>query len=143
MPITGIGTKFRRWNSTLTVWEELSEIKSIEGPSMSRETIDTTTLNTSGGYRTFIAGFRSAGTISLTMNFTRDAFDHMKADFESDVIQNYEIILPDTENTSLEFEGLVTETPLSIPEGLVSMNCKIQISGPVTVESGSGPSVTA
>jgi len=139
MPNAGVGTKFRRW--TAGAWADISEITNITGPGMTRATIDTTALDTTGGYRTFIAGFKNPGTVTLTMNFTRDGYETMKNDFESDTLQNYEIILPDDENTTFEFEGLVTELPLTIPpDDKITCDVTIQISGEVTLESGSGPS---
>lgn len=144
MAISGIGTLFRRWNSTTGEWENIAEINNINGPGMSRNTIDTTALDTEGGYMTFIAGLRDPGTITMPMNFTRDGYEQMKEDFESDTPQNYEIVLPDADTTSLEFEGLVTELPLTIPpEDKVTIDVTIQISGQVTLESGSGPSAGA
>lgn len=141
MAITGKGTQFRRWNSGTGQWDSIAEINNITGPGMSRGTIDTTALDTVGGYRTFIAGFRNPGTVVLAMNFTRDTYEQMKLDFESDDPQSYEIILPDDDNTTLEFEGLVTELPLTIPpDDKVTVNVTIQISGGVESESGSGPS---
>lgn len=141
MAISGVGAQFRRWNSIDGAWETIAEINNITGPGMSRETIDTTALDTSGGYRTFIAGFRDSGTITMSMNFTRDGYETMKDDFEDDNAQNYEIILPDSDTTSLEFEGLVTECPLTIPpDDKITMDITIKISGQVTLESGSGPS---
>lgn len=144
MAIAGVGTEFRRWNSGTAVWDAIAEINSIEGPGMTRDVIDTTALDTTGGYRTFITGFRNAGTITLEMNFTRDGYDTMKADFESDSEQQYELIFPDAATTSIEFFGLVTELPLSTPtDDKVTMTVVIQISGQTTVESGSGPSAGA
>lgn len=138
----GVGTKFRRWDTTAGEWEEIAEINSIEGPGKSRDTIDVTSLDSTGGYREFITGFRNPGTVTLTMNFTRETYDLMNDDFESDTAANYEIILPDAEETTLEFEGLVTELPLSIPaDDKVTVNVTIQISGQVTVNSGSAASV--
>jgi len=138
--IAGVGTKFRRWDGS--VWQDIAEINSITGPSMSRDTIDVTSLDSTGGYREFIAGFRDAGTITLAMNFSRETFELMKSDFESDDLQNYEIILPDEEETSLEFEGLVTELPLTIPaDDKVTADVTIKISGQVVVNSGSAGSV--
>ena len=140
--VAGVGTKFRRWNTSTGVWEDIAEINSITGPSMSRDTIDVTSLDSTGGYREFITGFRNAGTVALAMNFTRDTYDLMKLDFESNTLVNYEIILPDVEETTLEFEGLVTELPLSIPaDDKVTADVTIQISGQVTVNSGSAASV--
>ncbi len=143
MAIAGVGTEFRRWNSSTGLWVAVAEINNITGPGMSRDTIDTTALDTAGGYRTFITGLRNPGTLTLNMNFTRDGYDTMLADFEDDTVQNYEIVLPDGDSTSIEFEGLVTELPLTIPEAKVGMDVTIQISGQPTIESGSGPSAGA
>jgi len=118
---------------------EIAEINSITGPGMSRDTIDVTSLSSTGGYREFITGFRNAGTVVLAMNFTRSTYDLMKDDFESDVARNYEILLPDDEATSLEFEGLVIDLPLTIPaDDKITVNVTIQISGQVVINSGSG-----
>lgn len=135
--VSGVGTKFRRWDGAN--WDNIAEINSISGPTMSRDTIDVTSLDTTGGYREFITGFRNPGTITLAMNFTRATYDIMKADFESDTRQYYEIYLPDADNTSLEFEGLVTELPLNIPaDDKITADVTIQVSGQVVVNSGSG-----
>jgi len=135
--IAGVGTLFRRW--TDTVWVNIAEINSITGPGMTRDTIDVTSLDSTGGYREFITGFRNAGTITFSMNFTRATYETMLEDFESNDLQNYEIVLPDSENTTLEFEGLVTELPLTIPpDDKVTVDITIQISGPPVLNSGSG-----
>ena len=136
--ISGVGTKFRRWTPG-TGWVDIAEVNSITGPSMSRDTIDVTSLDSVGGYREFITGFRNAGTITLAMNFTNVTYALMKTDFESDTAQNYDLLLPDL--TSLEFEGLVTELPLTVPaDDKITVDVTIQISGQVNLESGSGSS---
>lgn len=135
--VAGVGTKFRRWNGTN--WVDISEITGITGPNKSRDTFDVTSLDSTGGYREFRAGFRDGGTVSLPMNFTRDTYDLMNTDFESDDLQNYEIFLPDDEFTSFEFEGLVTELGIGIPvDDKISADVAIKISGKVVTNSGSG-----
>jgi predicted secreted protein len=141
--VAGVSTRFRRWDSVGEDWEDQAEVNSISGPTMSRDTIDVTSLDSTGGYREFIAGFRNPGTVSLNMNFTRATYEQMKEDFESDDLQNYEIVLPDDEETTLEFEGFVTEVPLDIPaDDKVSANVTIQISGEVTINSGASSGLT-
>jgi predicted secreted protein len=137
--IAGVGTRFQRWSGS--AWVAIAEINSITGPSMSRDTIDVTSLDSTGGYREFITGFRNAGTVVLAMNFTRDTYEQMKNDFESNTIQNYQIDLPDVENTSLDFEGLVTELPLTIPaDDKVTADVTIQVTGRVYISSGGSTS---
>ena len=137
MAVAGVGAQFRRWSGT--AWASIAQVRNITGPTMSRATYDTTALDTTGGYRTFITGFRDPGTVSFSMNFNRDGYDLMKTDFEASTAVNYEIVLPDTDKTSFEFAGLVTELPLTIPtDDLISCDITIKISGTVEVESGSG-----
>jgi len=137
LAVAGVGTEFRRWNGS--AWTQLAEINSITGPTMTRDFIDVTSLDSTGGYREFITGFRDAGTISLAMNFTRDSYDIFQDDFESPDAHYYEIVLPDVENTTLEFAGLVTEIPLTIPtDDKITADVTIKISGPVVLNSSSG-----
>jgi predicted secreted protein len=136
--IAGVGTHFRRYD-TSSGWADVAEINSITGPGMTRDFIDVTSLSSVGGYREFIAGFRDGGTVTLAMNFTRETYDLMKEDFESDDDVLYEIILPDPDATSLEFMGLVTELPLTIPtDDKVTADVTIKVNGQVTVNSGTG-----
>lgn len=143
--ISGLGTKFLRWDSSAPAgssdWQAIAEIISISGPTMTREFIDVTSLDSTGGYREFIAGFRDGGTVTLNMNFTSATYSIMKDDFEDKDSQFYEIVLPDENSTSFEFEGLVTELPLEIPtDDRVTANVTIKVVGKVEVNSGSGPS---
>lgn len=143
--ISGLGTKFLRWDSSSPAgsadWQAIAEIISISGPTMTREFIDVTSLDSTGGYREFIAGFRDGGTVTLNMNFTSATYSIMKDDFEDRDSQFYEIVLPDENSTSFEFEGLVTELPLEIPtDDRVTANVTIKVVGKVEVNSGSGPS---
>jgi len=134
---SGMGTHFRRFNSTTHKWETIGSITKIGGPDKKRETQDTTALDTVGGYRTFIGGLRDGGSIKLSMIFTRDTYELMNRDFESDVTKDYMITLPDEDRTTFEFSGLVTELPLSVDEKIITADCSIKISGVVSIESGS------
>ena len=124
--ITGQGTIFKRNDVAI------GEINSIDGPTKSRETIEVTRLEDVDGYRQYIAGLREPGTVTLNMNFTRENYDLLNADFESDTIQTYAIELPDEDETVFTFSGFVTELPISIPIGdKITCDVTIQISGKV------------
>ena len=138
--IAGKGIRFRRWDGAGS-WVTIAGISNISGPSSTRDTYDTTAFDTTGGYRTFIGGLRDGGTVSLTMFFQRAEYELFKTDFESDVLQDYEIILPDAENSSFTFEGLVTENNAEMPvDNVITSTVSIKISGVISSESGSGPS---
>lgn len=130
--ISGIGTKFCRWDKTASPaqWVPLAEINNIAGPGKSRETIDVTSLDSVGGYREFIAAIRSGGQVTLSMNFSREGYELMNDDFESDELQQYLIALPDADRTGLEFDGLVMELPINIQVAdKITCDITIQVSG--------------
>ena len=137
MAISGVGTLLRRWSGT--AWAQFAEVNNINGPGFQRDLIETTHLGTTGGYKTFIAGFRDGGEVSFDANFNRDDFELLLADFESDDAVDYEIVLNDSENTSIEFTGLVLNMPLTIPANeKVTMAVTIKVSGAISIDSGSG-----
>lgn len=137
----GVGALFRRWNSTSATWVNVAGINSITGPGLTRDTIETTDLDNTDLYRTFKGAFRDGGSVGLNMKFTEDEYVLLKADFENNTPQNYEIVLDDDVSTSLEFEGLVTELPLDIPaDADITMDVSIKVSGKPVLETGSGPS---
>jgi predicted secreted protein len=127
---SGVGTQFKR-NSVA-----VAEVNSITGPGMTRATIDVTSLDSSGGYREFIPGFRDGGEISLNMNFSLDSYDDLKLDYESETVQSYSIVLGDTNATTFSFSGYVTSISLAVPlDDKVTSDVTIKISGTVTLDS--------
>ena len=137
--IAGVGTLFQRWDGE--EWDTIAEINSIEGPTMDKDNIDVTSLDTAGGYDEFITGFMDGGQLVLNMNFTRSGYEVMKSDFEIDVARDYRIVLPDDEDTTLEFEGLVIEIPLTMEaEDKLTADVTIQVTGEVVVASAGAES---
>lgn len=125
--IAGVGTVFTRGS------EALAEVNSIAGPTMSRNTIDVTSLDSTDGYKEFIAGMRDAGEVTLNMNFSLATYALILADFESDTLQTYTITFADDAGTILAFSGLVTACPFGsiTPDDKVAVDVTIKISGPV------------
>src|SRR5574340_1676046 len=106
-PISGVGVRFMRSDmASSPAFTAIGNINDIDGPNKTRKTIATTALDTLGGYETFIGGFRDGGSITLNMNFTNTTYKLMNDDFESDADRNYEIRIPDTAKTCLQFTAL-------------------------------------
>lgn len=136
--IAGVGTEFKRadTDSSGTTYTAIAEVNSIEGPGMTRETIDVTSLDSTGGYREFITGFRDGGEVRLEMNFERDGYEQMRLDFEDDDVHGYQIVLPDTGATTLDFDAYVTDLPLSIsPDDKITTTVTLKVTGQVTLTS--------
>jgi len=135
--ISGVGALFKRSDMTSSpTFNAIAEINSISGPDKTRDTIDVTSLDSTGGYREFIASFRDAGQVVLEMNFTRNGYLDMNDDFELDTLVDYQIVLPDAGNTTLDFSGLVTDIGLAVPlDDKITSTVTIKISGQVVLSS--------
>ena len=106
--VSGVGTTFKRSNMLSSpTFAAIAEINSIKGPDKKRNVIDVTSLDSTGGYREFIAAFRDGGQVVMDMNFTRDGYDDMNDDFEIETLVDYQIVFPGKIGT-FEFSGLVT-----------------------------------
>lgn len=137
MAISGVGAAFQVGDGQSSEsFSALAEVNSIGGPTMSAETIDTTALDTSGGYRTFIAGFKDGGEVTLGMNFALAGYNTLLTLFDAGTVNNFKIVMPDTGATTFEFAGVVVGLPLDIqPTDKVTVNVTIKISGQVVLST--------
>jgi predicted secreted protein len=135
--IAGVGAQFKRGNGVSPeTFTALAEVNSITGPGMTRDFIDVTSLDSTGGYREFIGGFRDGGTVTLNMNFTLSGYNKMLDDFQDEDSVNYQIVIPDTGATTLTFAAFVTDLPLSItPDDKVTIDVTLKITGAVTLDT--------
>lgn len=129
--VSGIGVIFKRSNmaSSGGIYAAVAEITSIKIGGKKRDMTDVSSFDSTGGYREFIGGFRDGGQVDLSMNFTRDGYDVLNDDFETDTLVDYQIVFPGTIGT-FEFSGFVVSGP-DVDAGLdkVSGSCSIKISG--------------
>ncbi len=135
--MSGVGTSFKRSNMMSTeVFSAIAEVNSIKGPDKKRATIDVTSLDSTGGYREFIPAFRDGGQVVLEMNFTRDGFMAMNDDFETETLVDYQIVLPDTGATTIDFSGFVTDIGIGIPlDDKITCSVTIKVSGEAVMTS--------
>jgi len=141
MGLGGFSTQIRRYDGS---WMEVVGVREADGPGMTRDAIEDTLLNATAGYKTFLPGLRDAGSFSFTIAFDRDEYEEMKADFDTDTACNYEIVLPDTDNTTIELEAFITELGLPIDrEGLIECPMTLKITGNPTINSGSASATPA
>lgn len=112
-------------------------LTSIGGLELSADTIDVTALNSSGGYREFIGGFKDAGELSLEGFFDATAGVGQKElydRFESGVTDDYTITFPLAMKAKWEFKGVVTGFSTSADlEDAVPFSATIKVSGKPTL----------
>ncbi len=114
-------------------------LTSIGGLELSADTIDVTTLDSDGGYREFIAGFKDAGEVSLEGYLKLDEGQQALYDlFESGETEDFTIQFPDNLG-KWEFKGVVTGFSTSADlEDPLSFSATIQVSGKPTLTIGAG-----
>jgi len=133
--IAGLGATFERGDgATSELFTAIAEVLNITGPGLTRDFIDVTNLSSSGGYREFVASFRDGGEYTFTCNFVRAEYDLLLADFENDSAVNYQVVLPDTDTTTIQFTGLLTALPMTVPfDDKVTVDVTIKITGGITI----------
>ena len=130
--VTGVGTKLQRYVNA--AWADVALLFSISGPSITRETIDTTTFDNTDSFRDFITGLRDGGTLSFEMLFTKAGYAAMKTDFLLNAAVAYTITLPDVDSTVITFNGLVTGFPLNVPlADTIKISVTIKVVGDITI----------
>lgn len=135
--VAGVGASFKRGDGASSEeFTAVAEVKNITGPGMSRDFIEVTSLASTGGYREFITGFRDGGELTFSMNFTRDGYDDLLLDFDSDDSRNYQVVLPDAGATTFDFAGFITALPLNIvPDDAITVDVTVKITGQVSMTS--------
>lgn len=131
----------RALGTTLTVdGTAVAGLTSIGGLEQSADTIDVTTLDSDGGYREFITGFKDAGEVSLEgyLNSVPGKGQKELHDlFESGDEGAFVIDFP--EGSSWSFIGVVTGFGTSADlEDPLGFSCTIKVSGKPTFTAATG-----
>lgn len=108
----------------------LTEINGIE---LTADTLDTTTLDSDGGYRQFTGGFKDAGEVTVSGYFEANATNGQKKmydAFEAGGENDFSIEFPVELKAKWGFKGVVTgySTGASL-EDLISFSATVKVSG--------------
>lgn len=110
----------------------VARLSSIGGLDLSADTIDTTTLESDGGYREFIAGFKDAGEVEVEGYFvptTGKGQKELYDLFESGDEEDFTIKFP-RNVAEWEFKGIVVGFSTSADlEDPLSFSASIKVSG--------------
>lgn len=131
MPTVAMGTTLKKGTTAI------ANLTSIDGVGVSADTIETTALDTVGGYRTFVGSLRDAGEVSISGQFTHASHSSLFVDFEDGSLDSYTIEFPDvltTSGTKWTFTAVVTGFSTSVElEDLISFEATLKISGKPTL----------
>lgn len=110
----------------------VAELSSISGLDLSADTIDVTSLDSNGGYRDFIGGFKDGGEVSITGFFNPGDVGQsaIYTAFEAGTRDQYAIIFPAALGAEWDFAGVVTKfTTGAQLEDAVSFDATIKVAG--------------
>lgn len=124
----------------------IAELTSIGGLELSKDTIETTTLD-SDGWRTFIGGLKDAGEVSISGYFNpadKNGQVAMYNAFNDDSVLDYKIIFPPTMGAQWGFQGIVTafSTGAELEDG-ISFEGTIKVTGKPTLGLTASTGLTA
>ncbi len=132
----GLGTKLKMGSTAIA---GLTEIGGLE---LSADTIDVTTLDSDGGYKEFIGGFKDAGEVSLSGFFdpeTGNGQTELHSAFESGEAKAFIIEFPASLGAKWAFDGVVTGFKTSTGvEDPIKFEATIKVSGAPTLTIGAG-----
>lgn len=129
-------TKSGTGSSAVTV----GKLTSIGETNETSEEIDVTTLDSTGGYREFVQGFKDSGELPVSGYYTGDAGQKALRDaYKNGETGTFEITFPD--GSGFSFSGFVkgiSRGPAEV-NGVVGFGATIRASGAVTeVEAPAG-----
>nr|WP_312578222.1 phage tail tube protein [Sedimentibacter sp.] len=135
MPKRALGTKISKGTTTPV---EIGGLTNIGGIEITADTIDVTTLDSDGGYKEFIGGFKDAGEVTLEGFFEPDTAEGqvaMQDALDGGLADDYKITFPTTPAAEWAFKGVVTGFKVGDAEvdGTIAFGATIKVSGKPTL----------
>lgn len=135
MAFRGLGTVLKIGTDAQA--KTVAELTEIGGLELSADSIDVTALDSEGGYRQFIAGFKDAGEVSVSGFFnptTGKGQKELYDLFESGATSQFSIDFPVATGAKWAFAGVVTGFSTSTGvEDPISFEATIKVSGKPTL----------
>lgn len=134
--VRSVGTTFKLGGASATT--AVGNLSSIGGVEVSADSVDVTTLDTEGGFKEYLAGFKDAGEVSLE-GFLDDADAGQKEVYDAladGKTRKCEIAFPN--GAKWTFDGIVTGFGTSVStDDAVSFTGTVKVSGKPTFIFGS------
>ena len=99
MSFKGVGTILARGDgSSPEVFTAIAKIVSIGGPEETKDELDDTTLDSTGGYKEFLSGLKDPGNLVLALNYNPAGTGQtaLETDYAADTKNNYRLTWPDS-----------------------------------------------
>lgn len=134
MAVLGMGTKLFVGATGTDFVAQLTEISGLE---VSSDTVETTTLEATGGFRTYVQGLKDAGEVSISGYFNPDDTVGQGAlwgNLQDGSVDAYRIEFPSALGAKWAFNAIVTGyTTGAAMEDLISFEATLKITGVPTL----------
>ena len=126
--------------SPTEIFTKIASVKDLDGPSLSRDTIDVTSHDSVSKYREFLAGLKDGGEVTFDIEFDPSDTTHAGTNglmkmFEDDEPVHFQLITTVAATTGywgFTFSALVTGFEPSMPvEDSLKASVTLKITGPV------------
>lgn len=141
MAIAAHGTKLKIGDGgSPETFTTVFEVVEITGPSLSADTADTTSHDSSKAYEEHVVTVLRTGEVTFDINYapddsTHDETDGLINDYENKTLRNFELILPNPSNKTYEFSAFVTGFEPSAPhDDKLSASVTLKITGEPTYD---------
>lgn len=117
----------------------IAEVTNISGPSLSMNTVDVTSHDSTDGWREFVGGLLDGGEVTLDINFiptdpTHSYSTGLLNDMVNRTKRNFQLVFPDAGNTTWSFTALITAFEPSAPtDDKLSASVTLKITGKPTL----------
>jgi predicted secreted protein len=135
-PISSQGTTIKKTSGTAIAF-----LSKIDGLGIKANTLETTALDTTGGYKTFINGFKEVDDVSISGFFDYASHNAILTDLQAGTSAGYTIQFPaapgGTTGASWTFNAIVTSFKTSAAtDAIVTFDATLKVSGQPTLVAG-------
>jgi predicted secreted protein len=115
MAVASYGTLLARSTDAVT-FTTIAGVTELSGPSLSLNTIESTDMDSTGGYREFVGGLIDGGEVSVTINYDNHTTHRsLLQDLTTRAVRTFRITIPTTPATVWTFTALVSGFTPSTP----------------------------
>lgn len=129
--IDGFGTILKRGDGeTPEVFTAIANLTTVDDGGRVRNTIDVTAHDSPNQYMEFVGGLIDPGEVTVDINYDPAVHDVLEADLEDTDPRNYQIVFPDTAETTFSFAAVMTGFSKSAPyDDKLSGSLTFKVSG--------------
>lgn len=125
--------------ATPEAFTTIAEVLDIAGPDLSLDTEDATSHDSTGGWEEVIGTILRSGEVTFDVNYnpagaTHDASTGLIADMVARTRRNFQLVFPDSGNTTWAFTALVTSfAPAAPVAGVLRASLTLKPTGQPTL----------